>query len=182
MEASSQAGSRPTAWIAATAVLALTTIGLGIWAFTTQSDLDDANATIDSQKKRLASTQQTAQAEEGRLEAFGRRERVAYRRVRHRLIRKDAAAAELRKRVQDEAANLDQARTEVTNAEGKDRKEAARLKVEQAKSRLATACSASSVDALQRFFDAANVREGARKAVAQLEATQQECQNASEES
>ena len=41
-------------------VLALVAIGLGIWAFTTKSDLDDANATIDQQNQQRASEEQTA--------------------------------------------------------------------------------------------------------------------------
>lgn len=41
-------------------VLALVAIGLGIWAFSTKSDLDDANATIDQQNQQRASEEQTA--------------------------------------------------------------------------------------------------------------------------
>jgi hypothetical protein len=179
MEASSQTGGRPTVWIAIAAVCALAAIGLGIWGFTTKSDLDDANATIERQKEQLASGQRTAQAEEQRLNAFGRRERAAYRRVRRRLIGETAVASGLHKKIQDEAAQLQQARTEVANADSQENKDDAMLKQEQAKARLATACSASSVDALQRFFDSANTQSGARKAVKQLESTQQECQTAS---
>ena len=59
MEASSSSsGARPTAWIVIAVICALAAIGLGIWAFTTKSDLDDANATIAKQKKELASSQQ----------------------------------------------------------------------------------------------------------------------------
>jgi hypothetical protein len=179
MEASSSSDARPTTWIVIAGVCALAAIGLGIWAFTTKSDLDDANATIAEQKQELASSQQTATAEEQRLSAFGRRERAAYRRVRRRLIREDAVAAGLQKKIKDEAAQLQQARTDVANAQGQSQKEEAQLKQAQSKARLATACSASSIDALNRFFDATTARQGARAAVAQLESTQQECKTAS---
>ena len=182
MEATSSKDARPTVWIAIAAVSALAAIGLGIWAFTTKSDLDDANATIDRQKEQLAAGRQTAQAQEQRLAAFGRRERLAYSRVRRRLIREDVTAAELQKRIKDEAAQLQQLRTDVANAQGTENKDNARLKQEQSRARLATACSASSVDALQRFLDASTTQQGARKAVAQLESTQQECQSAAERS
>jgi hypothetical protein len=182
MQATSSKDARPTVWIAIAAVCALAAIGLGIWAFTTKSDLDDANATIDRQKQQLAASRQTARAEEQRLSAFGRRERQAYRRVRRRLIREDATAAELQKRIKDEAAQLQQLRTDVAKAQGTEKKDNARLKQEQSKARLATACSASSVDALQRFFDASTTKQGARKAVSQLESTQQECQTAADRS
>jgi hypothetical protein len=180
MDASTRGGGRPTVWIALASVCALAAIGLGIWAFTTKSDLDDANATIDRQKDQLAAGRQTAQAQEQRLAAFGRRERLAYARVRRRLIREDATAAELQKRIKDEAAQLQHFRTDAANAQGTENKDNARLKQEQSKARLATACSASSVDALKRFFDASTTQGGARKAVSQLESTQQECQTASE--
>jgi hypothetical protein len=179
MEASSSSGDRPTTWIVIAAVCALAAVGLGIWAFTTKSDLDDANATIAEQKKQLASSEQTATAQEQRLSAFGRRERAAYRRVRRRLIRENLEAAGLQKRIKAEAARLQQAQTEVTNAQGQSEKEDALLKQAQAKARLATACSASAVDAMNRFFDATTARQGGRAAVAQLESTQKECQSAS---
>ncbi len=180
MEASSSSGgARPTAWIVIAVICALAAIGLGIWAFTTKSDLDDANATIAKQKKALASSQQAATAEEQQLSSFGRRERAAYRRVRRGLIRENAKAAGLQKRIKDEAAQLQQARTDVANAQGQSEKEGALLKQAQSKARLATACSASSIDALNRFFDATTTRQGARAAVAQLESTQQECKTAS---
>lgn len=178
MEASAQGSARPTVWIVVAALCALAAIGLGVWAFTTKSDLDDANATIDRQQRQLAASRQTAEAEEQQLAAFGRRERAAYRRVRRRLIREDAVAAGLQKKVKDGAAQLKQAQTDVANAQGKSKKDDALLKQEQSKARLATACAASAVDALQRFFDAVSTRAGARKAVAQLESTQQECQTA----
>ena len=53
-------GRPPTVWIVLTAVFALAAIGLGIWAFTTKSDLDDANATIDQQDQQLASERRKA--------------------------------------------------------------------------------------------------------------------------
>ena len=66
----------------------------------------------------------------------------------------------------------------MANAQGQDQKEEAQLKQAQSKARLASACSASSVDALNRFFDASTTKAGAKAAVAQLESTQQECQTA----
>jgi hypothetical protein len=181
MEASSRSGGRPTTWMVIAGVCALAAVGFAIWAFTTRSELDDANATIGRQQEQLSAGRRTARAQEERLAAFGRRERAAYRRVRGRLVREEADAADLRKRVKSEASQLQQARTDVSNAQAQDEKEAARLRQESARARLAIACSASAVDALQRFLDSASAREGARKAVAQLRATQQECQTAANE-
>ena len=172
-------GGSTLPWIVA-AVCALAAIGLGIWAFTTKSDLDDANATIERQKERLASQSQTATAEEQRLQAFGSRERAAFRRVRRRLAGERAEASRLQQRVQAEAATLEQTRQEVANADSQEEREAAELKQAQAATRLAAACSESAVEALNKFFNAATVRAGANRAVAQLQSTQTECQQASQ--
>jgi hypothetical protein len=101
--------------------------------------------------------------------------------VRRRLVRERAVAADLEKKVKTEAGDLDQARQEVANAKGRNQKEAAQLKQARAQTTLAVACSASSVDAINRFFDAPNPRAGAQRAVGQLEKTQQECASAAKE-
>jgi hypothetical protein len=171
---------RPTVWIVIAGVCALAAIGLGIWAFTTKSDLDDANAKIDDLEQQGTSEQQTAAAVEARLRAFGERERAAYRRVRRRLIRENATAAGLQKRVQDEAARLEQARQEVSDAQGAEEKRAAQLKAARSRARLAMACSGSAVDALNRFLDASSARAGAQAAVDQLSETADECRRATD--
>jgi hypothetical protein len=174
-------GRTPTLWIAAAALFALAAIGFAIAYFSTKSDLDDADATIERQKQQLAAAEGAATSEEQRLTAFGRRERAAYRRVRRRLINEQATAAELQKKVRDEAAGLEQARQEVSDAQSESAKRAARLEQARAETRLAVACSASAVDALNRFVDAATPRAGAAAAVNQLQATQEECTRASED-
>jgi hypothetical protein len=174
----SQRQGRPTTWIVIAAVCALAAVGLAIWGFTTKSDLDDAEATIERQQQELAAQRSGAAQEESRLRAFGRREREAYRAVRRRLVRERAVAADLEKKVKTEASELDSARQEVANADSQTQKQAARLKQARAATSLAVACSASAVDALNRFFDSAGPRAGAAKAVKQLENTQQECATA----
>jgi hypothetical protein len=69
----------------------------------------------------------------------------------------------------------------VANAKGRNQKEAAQLKQARAQTSLAVACSASAVDAINRFFDAPNPKAGAQRAVGQLEKTQQQCASAAKE-
>jgi cell division protein FtsL len=114
----SSRGGSPTLWIGIAVICALAAVGLGIWAFTTKSDLDDAEAKIDAQQKALAAQRQVAGAREQRLQAFGDRERVDYRRIRRRLIAEDTTAADLKKRIENEAAQLDRANQDVRNAQG----------------------------------------------------------------
>jgi hypothetical protein len=170
--------SRATTWMIVAGVLALVAIGLGIWAFTTKSDLDDANATIDEQKKQLASQEQTAGAEEQRLQGIGARDRAAFRRVRRRFIREESQARNLKATIDKEAGELDQARSDESSAESQEQKLQAALKSERQRAQLASVCVQGAVDAIDRFFDAASARTGANAAVKELESIQDQCNKA----
>ena len=173
-----QQGKRPTAWIVATAVLALAAIGFAIWGFTTKSDLDDANATIDRQKTQLAAQEGEAVQSERRLRAFGARERAAFRRVKRRFIREEAEAGRLKQTIQKEAGEVQAARNETAAAQGQGEKDRAALKEARQESQLSAACVQGAVNALDRFFNASSARAGAKAAVAELESIQDQCQSA----
>lgn len=171
-------GRRPTVWMVLTAVFALAAIGLGIWAFTTKSDLDDANATIDQQEQQLASQRRTAVRQEASEKAFGERAEAAYRRVRRRLLRARGEERDLRASVDKEAGEYKQAQQEVAAADSQDEKEAARLKAAREKTDVAGACARGTVDAIDEFFNAVSARAGADRAMRELEKIQNQCQSA----
>jgi hypothetical protein len=168
-----------TAWMAIAAAFAIAAVGLGIWAFTTKSDLDDARAKVDAQQRALAAQRQAAGTDEQRLHAFGARERTDYRRVRRHLVGERTTAAGLRRKINADAAQLGRANQDLRAAQGATQTADARLRQAQARSRLAVACSASAVDALNRFDDASSPRAGAKAAVKQLSDTANECATAS---
>ncbi len=178
--------NQPIGWIALAAVLALAAIGLGIWAFTTRSDLDDAEATIERQRRQLASEEQRAVRREEALRRVGRREEAlrrvgrreerAYRRVRRRLIGERARAADLMRRVDREAGQLTQARQEVASAQSTTERRNAQLSEARKERDLAAACTSEALDSIGRFFEAASARAGARRAVAQLAHLRSRCQ------
>ena len=162
-------------------VLALVAIGLGIWAFTTKSDLDDANDKLDAQKQAQTSQQQAAQSEEQRLTAFGARERAAFRRVRRRFIREEAQARNLKATIDKESSDLDAARNQASAAEGEDQKAAAALKTARQQAQLASVCVQGAVNAIDKFFNAASAKAGANAAVAELESIQDQCNKADQQ-
>jgi hypothetical protein len=162
-------------------VLALVAIGLGIWAFTTKSDLDDANEQLDATQQERASEQQSAQSEEARLTAFGDRERAAFRRVKRRFIREQAQARNLKATIDKESSELDQARNQADAAESGEQKEAAQLKAAQQQAQLASVCVQGAVNALDKFFNAASAKAGANAAVAELESIQDQCTKANQQ-
>lgn len=159
-------------------ILAVVAIGLGVWAFTTKSDLDDANATIEDQKQQRASEEQTAQGEEARLQAFGARERAAFRRVKRRFIREKALENKLRATINKEAADLEQSRNEASAAESQEQKDKAALALARQEARLSSVCVQGAVTAIDRFFSAANAKQGANAAVAELQSIQDQCNQA----
>jgi translation elongation factor EF-1beta len=57
---SGRPGHSARKWIVATIVLALVAIGLGIWAFTLRSDIDDKDAQIAAQQQQLAEQEDIA--------------------------------------------------------------------------------------------------------------------------
>jgi flagellar basal body-associated protein FliL len=50
---------RPTGWIVLCGVLVLAVVGLAIWAFSAQSDADDAQAQLDAQERAAAAATPT---------------------------------------------------------------------------------------------------------------------------
>jgi hypothetical protein len=162
-------------------VLALVAIGLGIWAFTTKSDLDDANDQLDAQRQAQTSEQEAAASEQERLTAFGDRERAAFQRVKRRFIREEAQARNLKATIQKESSDLDAARNQASAAEGEDQKTAAELKTARQQAQLASVCVQGAVNALDKFFNAASAKAGANAAVAELESIQDQCNKADQQ-
>ena len=54
---------RPTLWIGLTVLCALVAVGLGIWAFSAQSDADDAEAKLSAQQQESAPASPPAEAD-----------------------------------------------------------------------------------------------------------------------
>jgi cell division protein FtsL len=178
-------GKSPTVWMVLTAVFALAAVGLGIWAITTNSDLDDAEATIEQQRRQLASGERRLETEERRSarveqaeRAFGRRAVRAYRRVRRRLVRARGEERELRVTIDKEAGELNQARREVANAESAEAREAASLQHARERADVAAACARGTLDAIDEFFNAASAEAGANRAMRELERLRPRCESA----
>ena len=175
---SQEQGKPPIVWIAVTVVLALAAVGLGIWAFTTNSDLDDANATIEQQRRQLASEQRRAGRREQAERAFGERAVRAYRRVRRRLLRARGEERNLRATINKEVGELDQARREVADAQSANAQQAAQLKQARERTDVAAACARGTIDAINEFFNAASARAGANRAMRELELLRPRCESA----
>ena len=184
MEASSKS-SRPTAWIAIAAVCALAAIGLGVWALTTRSDLDAADATIARQQRQLDAVRATRAEEaqeaadvEATERAYSERVTARYRRVRRRYLAERQAAAQLQAEIERDTTALREARQELGAAQGAEEREAASLRAAQAAQRLSASCARGTLGSIDRFFDATDAEAGANAAVRRLEELRARCEAA----
>ena len=131
-----------------------------------------------SRSRQLAREEQTSQSEEARLQAFGARERAAFRRVKRRFIREQVQARNLKGTIEKESGELDAARNEADSAESQDQKEKAALNTARQEAQLSSACVQGAVNAIDRFFNASSARAGANAAVRELESIQDQCTKA----
>jgi chromosome segregation ATPase len=160
------------------AVFLLVAIGLGIWGLSTKSDLDDAQATISEQQRELAAGRQRAAEQEASEKAFGERAERAYRAVRARLISARREESDLKGQIDQETAQLQQARRQVAAADNATARADAQLKQANEETDVAAACARGTVDAVNRFFDATSARAGANAALRRLEDLQPKCEAA----
>jgi chromosome segregation ATPase len=170
--------ARPTLWIVIAAVCALAAIGLGIWAITTKSDLDDANAKLDKQQQQLQAQEASAATTESSERAFGAAEKARYRRVRRGLIRANREESDLNARIGTERAQLRQAQAELASANTVAERRQAQLNVLREQHDVAAACARGAVASINDMVDASTATAGARAALKKLESLQPDCQDA----
>lgn len=157
------------------AVFALAAVGLGIWALTTKSDLDDARATIDRQKIELAQQQATAANTQARQEKFGKAVSRQYAKTRDKLYRSRNTTAQLVRDVNKQKAQYTKAQSQVAAANSATGRLQAQLEAARQQQDLSAACARGALDSIDLFFTAASPKSGARAAVRQLNALDNQC-------
>jgi hypothetical protein len=164
--------------IGVAALCAAAAIGLGIWGFAKQSDLDDANATIARQKTELAQQRATAADTLAGEQKFGQQVAAQYRATRRKLLRSDKTTAQLRAEVSTQQAQYVRAQQNVANAKTAAGRVQAQLDAARQQQDLTAACARGALDSLDLFFKAASAKSGAKQAVAQLKALDNQCASA----
>jgi len=156
---------RPTLWIALAAIFGLAAIGLGIWAFSTKSDLDTANDTIASQKKvdkaTLAKARKTQSQLSGQIKA------------------EDVKAKALKGEADRREKNLKTAQANVANATSAADKADAELKVATAQQEAATTCAKAALSGLGDLLGSSSPKSAIKSATEKLAASQTACNSAS---
>lgn len=162
------AHKRPTGWIVLIGLLAVGLLALAVYAIGLNSDLDDANATIATQKGQLAQSRKNSDAP---------------------LASANSAFAELRKQlggasVDQAAANqhldeavrraADTAKTALKQTDAATKAQA-QVDAARATAQAAKACADSVVGAVGGVFEGTSLQAGAQAAAAQLEALKPQC-------
>ena len=144
-------GAPMTKWKIATAVLAVVAVGLGIWAFSLQSDIDDKDAQIASQQQQLDEQQDVASRVQG-------------------------TATATQEEVQAAVDRAEQAATEAKASAG-DAVEQAQARADEAAARAeaAGACARGYISALTGALEAASVSGGVEQAKSDIEALSGSC-------
>jgi len=163
-----RAQSRPTGWIVTAAVLAVIAVGLGIWAFSAQSDADDAQATLDAQS-------QAAQSAAPAPAAVDAATQQRFEDAKEQLGITGENVDQLNQELEEAVANAEQAEQARTDAAGAIDRANAELAAFKAQAEVTKTCLRGAFDALETAFSDG----GLEAAVTELEALSGGCRSAS---
>lgn len=140
-------------WQIATGVLALTTIGFGIWGFNTNSTLNNLQSSTDQQITALQQQLKDLEAKSGAKEAAQAKEIASYR------AKSKKYKGELKvdtTKIKQETAEIAALNTKYqkaqANAQAKENNLAAQLKASQAESALAKKCASVMANGLLKIY------------------------------
>jgi chromosome segregation ATPase len=168
-----------TKWIVATVVLLVAVVGVGAYALSLRSDVEDKDAQIAAQEKQLAEQQGVADDVQDAAAGLADDAQQAFGQLGEQLdeIESDAAASQ-------EAAQAAIGEAEQAAADAKARADSAEDEVEEANARAdeatakadaAAACAGGYLSAIRGAFDAASVSEGVTQAMTDIEALNASC-------
>jgi chromosome segregation ATPase len=166
-------------WIVATAVLAVAVVGIGAYALSLRSDIDDKDAQIAAQEEQLAEQKGVADDVQDAAATLAEDAQQAFGQLGDQLdaiesqadaTQEDAQAAieSAEQAAADAAARAEGAQDEVDEAN-------ARADEATAKADAAAACARGYLSAIGGAFDAASVSEGVSQAMTDIEALNASC-------
>ena len=167
-------------WIVATVVCAVAAIGLGVWAFSLNSDVDDKNAQIAAQQDQLDDQQGLADRARAAAGNLSGDVQAAFADLGKEIDELQGAAAASQEESQeaiqkaeqtadDAAERADQASDEVDKAE-------AEADEAKANADAAGACLQGYLSALGGVFDAGSLSDGVTKAKSDIQQLSGSCQ------
>jgi peptidoglycan hydrolase CwlO-like protein len=165
---------RPTVWIVVTCVLAVAVVGLGIWAFSAQSDADDAKAALAT--KEQAASEPTPAPTAAPAATTDPAVQQAIDDTQAALGGVTEDVAQMQADLEQAATNFETAQQKAQDASGAVDKLRAEADAFKARAELATTCLKGSLDALKESYTAGGTSAAAEK----LKALAGQCRAATE--
>ena len=166
-------------WVVATVVMTAAAIGLGIWAFTLRSDVEDKDSQIAAQQQQIE--EQGDAAGQVREAASGFTEDVEQNiaALQDQLEQVQGAADATQEQTQAAIEQAEQAATEASDrvAAAEDKAERARAEADEvtAQAEAAGACVRGYLSSIAGIFDAESISAGVDAATVEFEALNASC-------
>jgi chromosome segregation ATPase len=170
-------GRRPTVWIVLTVLFACAAVGLGVWAFSAQSDADDAEAKLSSQERAVAAepTPEPAATDAPVEPAVADAEtQQRYEEVQTELGQAGEDIGQLQRELEQAIAGAEEAEQARKEATGALDKAKAEVEAVQAQFEVTRTCLRGTLGALDEAFSSG----GLEAAVTQLESLAGQCRSA----
>lgn len=170
-----QQAKKTKIWIIVAVILGLIAIGLGIWAVTTNSDLDNANAEIKKQKVLIVRASSDVRSEQKTAEKIEAAELAEYKRTRRVLNKSKKTVAQQQKNIQQQKQDVVQAQDQLDNANTENEKLQAEVNLAKQQLQVAQACASGTISAIDSVFTAPSAKAGVARLNNDLAALSKDC-------
>jgi chromosome segregation ATPase len=167
-------------WIIATVVLLVAVVGIGAYALSLRSDVEDKDAQIASQQQQLSEQQGVADDVREAAASLGDDAQQAFAQLGDQIdeiqSQADATQEETQQAIADAEQAAEDAKARAESAQDEVEQANARADEAQAQAEAAGACARGYLSAIGSAFDAASVSEGVSAAVSEIETVNASCQ------
>jgi chromosome segregation ATPase len=169
-------------WIIATVVLLVAVVGVGAYALSLRSDVEDKDAQIASQQQQLEQQQGVADDAQDAAASLAEDAQQALGALGEQIDRIKSQAEQSQEETQQAIEDAEQAAQEAEqradSAQDEVEEADARADEAEAQAQAAGACARGYLSAIGSAFDAASVEEGVSQAMSEIEALNSSCADA----
>ena len=166
-------------WIIATVVLLVAVVGVGAYALSLRSDIDDKDAQIASQQQQLDQQQGVADDVQDAAASLAEDAQQALGALGEQLdqLQSEAAATqeETQQAIEDAEQAAEEANARAESAQDDVEEANARADEAEAQAQAAGACARGYLSAIGSAFDAGSVEDGVSQAMSEIEALNSSC-------
>ena len=170
---------RARKWIVATAVLLVAVIGIGAYALSLRSDVEDKDAQIASQQQQLEGQQGVADDVREAAAGIGGDVQQALAQLGEQIdeiqSQADATEEETQQAIEDAEQAAEDAKARADSAQDEVEEASARAEEAEAQAEAAGACARGYLAAIGSAFDAASLSEGVSAATSEIETLNASC-------